>query len=235
MSEQESRAAPEREAPLIAEPISGAALSAAGAKSIHDVPAASLNNGSENAMLVFVDRAQEKVLLKVPNALGWRLHYGVQLARSDAASSREERWQEVVSEILSPASASGMFLGAHPGLFHLANARPAGAMLFTFKSATAAPMRVYVLEVPLADCSAAAAALGGDVAAVAIGDVPYADMWADDVFWLPALLADEGAYFEGHFVFDGGPGSVKNGGGPVVAHSYSLRDFRLEGLSEAQE
>ena len=107
--------------------------------------------------------------------------------------------------------------------------------MFTFKNAETAPMRVYVVEVPLVDCSAAAVTLGGGVSAVSTGDVPYADMWADDVLWLPALLANEGSYFEGHFVFDGGPGAVKNGGGSVVAHNCALRDFRWEGFSQAEE
>lgn len=34
-----------------------------------------------------------------------------------------------------------------------------------------------------------------------IDDVPYAEMWADDVLWLPGLLA--GGSVDGRFVFDG--------------------------------
>jgi 8-oxo-dGTP diphosphatase len=36
---------------------------------------------------------------------------------------------------------------------------------------------------------------------VAIGDVPYPEMWEDDRHWLPQVLA--GQRFEGWFVFDG--------------------------------
>jgi hypothetical protein len=34
-----------------------------------------------------------------------------------------------------------------------------------------------------------------------VAAIPYAEMWADDVLWLPRLLA--GAWFSGRFVFDG--------------------------------
>jgi 8-oxo-dGTP diphosphatase len=36
---------------------------------------------------------------------------------------------------------------------------------------------------------------------VPVGEVPYAEMWADDALWLPRMLA--GSNFSGRFVFDG--------------------------------
>jgi 8-oxo-dGTP diphosphatase/2-hydroxy-dATP diphosphatase len=33
-----------------------------------------------------------------------------------------------------------------------------------------------------------------------IGDIPYAKMWADDIFWLPLLI--KGEKFKGEFTFD---------------------------------
>jgi 8-oxo-dGTP diphosphatase len=35
----------------------------------------------------------------------------------------------------------------------------------------------------------------------ALGEIPFAEMWADDALWLPRLLAGE--RFDGRFVFDG--------------------------------
>ena len=34
-----------------------------------------------------------------------------------------------------------------------------------------------------------------------LGDLPFHEMWADDIFWLPLLI--EGDRFEGRFLFDG--------------------------------
>ena len=34
-----------------------------------------------------------------------------------------------------------------------------------------------------------------------VGDLPYHEMWADDIFWLPLVI--EGDRFEGRFQFDG--------------------------------
>ena len=73
-------------------------------------------------------------------------------------------------------------------------------MLFSFPDTP--PMRVRVLEAT----PDAAEVQPGEYYGVAA--VPYARMWADDAVWMPALLASEASYFEGHFVFDGEPSAT---------------------------
>ena len=51
-------------------------------------------------------------------------------------------------------------------------------------------------------------------------DVPYDQMWADDVVWMPTLLASEASYFEGHFVFDGPPGAESR----LLRHNWRAYD-----------
>ena len=49
--------------------------------------------------------------------------------------------------------------------------------------------------------------------------VPYERMWADDVVWMATLLASAASYFEGHFVFDGGPGAESK----LLRHNWCQR------------
>ena len=44
-------------------------------------------------------------------------------------------------------------------------------------------------------------------------------MWADDVVWMATLLASAASYFEGHFVFDGGPGAESK----LLRHNWCQR------------
>ncbi|EOD17271.1 hypothetical protein EMIHUDRAFT_118610 [Emiliania huxleyi CCMP1516] len=180
----------------------------AGARSIDAVPPSALDGGRELTMVVLHDRAQRRVLLRVPNALGWRLHFGCAGStgeRGDDAS--EAQLCAAAKEAASAALADAGVALASPRL------RLAGLMLFSFPPSSAhAPMRVRVLEATpnlAAEQPAAASPCSVDA-------VPYEQMWADDKIWMPHLLARADSYFEAHFVFDGPPGAASR----VVDHNW---------------
>jgi hypothetical protein len=87
-------------------------------------------------------------------------------------------------------------------------------MLFTFHNSDHAPMRVRVFEGTLA--AEPDSGNGGGVY-VPFDAVPYQQMWRDDVVWMPSLLQNPGSYFEGHFVFDGGPSAAS----PLLQHNWA--------------
>eukprot|EP00586_Coscinodiscus_wailesii_P018874 CAMPEP_0172515734 /NCGR_PEP_ID=MMETSP1066-20121228/270192_1 /TAXON_ID=671091 /ORGANISM="Coscinodiscus wailesii, Strain CCMP2513" /LENGTH=217 /DNA_ID=CAMNT_0013296885 /DNA_START=135 /DNA_END=785 /DNA_ORIENTATION=+ len=153
-----------------------------------------LAGGNELAMVILVDRINRRVLLEIPNRLGWRLHFGCAVItdHDDARTKECERWKQAFSTARRELNMEKLPL------------RPAGLMFFTFLSGEHASMRVRVLEATLStDVSDSFSSLGGRW--YVFDDVPYDRMWADDIVWLPHLLNEEGSYFEGHFVFDGGP------------------------------
>ena len=76
-------------------------------------------------LLLFLDSETRRILLEVPNALGWRLHYGA-------------RGKDVAAAV----AASGV-VGAGP-------AEAVGLMLFTFRGAPDRAMRVRVQAVAVA-------------------------------------------------------------------------------------
>ena len=156
-------------------------------------------------MVVFVDRSASycapRVLFEVPNALGWRCHFGVPLAPDAADVGSAKAAAEAA------ATAAGVAL-AGPLLEE-------GLMLFTFKNVDDGPMRVRVFEVDVAREQNVGTFYD-------FARVPYERMWADDGVWLPDLLQGDGR-FEGHFLFDGGPG----GGSPLVTHNYHDASPRL--------
>ena len=51
-------------------------------------------------------------------------------------------------------------------------------------------------------------------------EIPYTNMWADDIFWLPWFLTHENVEMEGHFLFDGPPGPDS----ALVAHNCQRLD-----------
>ena len=93
--------------------------------------------------------------------------------------------------------------------------RRAGLMLFSFRDVEHAPMRVRVLEATV-DLDGEGAQQPAQARHYSVDSVPYERMWADDRVWMPTLLARADSYFEGHFVFDGGPGGASR----LVAHNY---------------
>lgn len=144
----------------------------------------------EHAMVLFINRDTGCILLEVPNALGWKLHFGIELAPEDDGATA----------VAAAVAASGVAAPGPP--------RPTGVMLFTFRDAPDPPMRVRVYEV----------AVDGHQSVglfYAPAEVPYDKMWADDRVWLPHVL-DKPYDFSGHFVFGGPPG----GSSKLVAHNF---------------
>jgi len=172
---------------------------------INDVPFEFLMQG-ENHMAVIVDRSRRRVLLKIPNDRGWRFHFGVarntQYCRDPEAVKRDVADSVRRALNLDESAQSSMSL------------RPAGLMLFSFRRH--APLKVHVWEWS-PDKDQAASLKQGIGVWYDFGDVPYQSLWADDVFWMPTLLREEGSYFEGHFVFDGPPGPTSK----LLKHSYN--------------
>lgn len=160
-----------------------------------------LSKGQECTMVVFVNLQHQQVLLKIPNELGWRLHFGCDVLASDKEDGAT-LWKIARETAMKHA---GEALGLDLKL------RPAGLMLFTFVDNDHPPMRVRVFEsnIPSPDDCALGQFYRFD-------NVPYSEMWADDKFWLPDLLEKEDGYFEAHFVFRGPPGSSI----PLVQHKY---------------
>ena len=167
-----------------------------GSYSIEDVPVSALLENRELVMVVLADRARHRVLLEVGNDLGWRLHFGCVglTAREDATV--DERWAVAEEAAATELTAAGVIQkGTH--------LRRAGLMLFSFPSHL--PMRVRVFEAVPATTVPSQQLPG---VYYDFEQVPYDRMWADDAVWMPTLLDSETSYFEGHFVFDGGPGAT---------------------------
>mmetsp|Transcript_153471 Transcript_153471/g.491900 ORF Transcript_153471/g.491900 Transcript_153471/m.491900 type:complete len:298 (-) Transcript_153471:64-957(-) len=169
-----------RFAPLLVEAVSGAPLAASVGQTVADVPKAMLSDARELAMVVLVDRKRSRVLLEVPNTLGWRLHFGCSAPDDDLRVAA-----------LTELTASGI---------EVDELCEKGLMLFTFCNVVVAPIRVRVFEAMLRSSTSHGRFFD-------FGDVPYDRMWADDVVWMPALLLS-GLPFSGRFVFDCPPSAT---------------------------
>ena len=197
-------------ATLLVDPVNGGKSCKLG--TIHDVPFDVLTSKCENAMVVLVDRKSRRVLMEVPNKLGWRLHFGctvpdrVSRMSGSEVSCQEDLWMQA-HEVATAAVAD-------IGVAVVGKFREAGVMFFTFLS-DHPPMRVRVFEAQL-----------GEQRGEGVGtyynfdEVPFERMWADDKIWMPTMLKSEESYFEAHFVFDGGPSAASR----VVDHNYKCRD-----------
>ena len=132
----------------------------------------------EHAMVLFINRRTRCILLEVPNAVGWKLHFGLALSKNEDVDAR----------VAEAVAASGV---------KVESCVRTGVMLFTFRDCSEVPMRVQVYE---------ASVDGGQTVGLfhAPEEVPYERMWADDRVWLPHVL-DEPYFFSGHFVFSGPP------------------------------
>ena len=132
----------------------------------------------EFAMVLFINRRTRCILLEVPNAVGWKLHFGLALSKNEDVDTR----------VADAEAASGVKVEA---------CVRTGVMLFTFRDCSEAPMRVQVYE---------ASVDGGQSIGLfhAPEEIPYERMWADDKVWLPHVL-DEPYFFSGQFVFSGPP------------------------------
>ncbi len=185
-----------------------------GGPTIEDVPLTALFSGRELTMVVLTDRKARRVLLEVRNDLGWRLHFGVTGASESATPPQhnvEARWAAAEEAAAAELAAAGVLVKSSA----LSSAlRRAGVMLFSFPSHP--PMRVRVLEGALAEGTTTKPSQQQPGVYYGFEDVPYDRMWADDVVWMPTLLASEASYFEGHFVFDGGPGPASK----LVQHNW---------------
>ena len=116
--------------------------------------------------------------MEVPNAVGWKLHFGLALSKDEDVDTR----------VAEAVAASGV---------KVESCVRTGVMLFTFRDCSEVPMRVQVYE---------ASVDGGQTVGLfhAPEEVPYERMWADDNVWLPHVL-DGPYFFSGHFVFSGPP------------------------------
>ena len=133
----------------------------------------------EHAMVLFINRRTRCILLEVPNAVGWKLHFGLALSKGEDVDAR----------VAEAVAASGVKVEA---------CVRTGVMLFTFRDCSEEPMRVSVYE---------ASVDGGQTVGLfhAPEEVPYERMWADDRVWLPHVLEEGPYFFSGHFVFSGPP------------------------------
>lgn len=169
---------------------------------IHDVPTTSLANQTELALIVLMDRSKREILLQVPGTkLNWRFHFGCPAVLLE---NGEIDTANIATE-----------LQRHSIQVPPRDIRKAGTMLFSFPVQD--PLRVHVLEAAVD----ASQAVGGTW--TSWDDIPYSDMWADDILWLPWFVTeqrDRGVTFEGHFVFDGEPGPISQ----LVAHNCQRTD-----------
>ena len=133
----------------------------------------------EHAMVLFINRRTRCILLEVPNAVGWKLHFGLALSKNEDVDAR----------VAEAVAASGV---------KVESCVRTGVILFTFRDCSEAPMRVSVYE---------ASVDGGQTVGLfhSSNEVPYERMWADDRVWLPHILEEGPYFFSGHFVFSGPP------------------------------
>jgi len=201
---------------LLVSAAEGQPVAAASNTTIHDVPLTALAGGSELAMVVVNDAAAHRVLLGLPNSLGWRYHLGVRAPHGESATLG------LATDSIKDLALRSLVDSRAPDLV-----REAGVMLFTFVTeppAQHAPMRVRVFETRSSSAASSAECLEGlspTIGWYGHDEIPFGQMWQDDELWLPRLLA-ESAHFEGHFVFEGGPGA----GSRVLQHNCAFRCAR---------
>ena len=93
----------------------------------------------EFAMVLFINRRTRCILLEVPNAVGWKLHFGLALSKNEDVDAR----------VAEAVAASGV---------KVESCVRTGVMLFTFRDCADEPMRVSVYEASVdggqtVDCS----------------------------------------------------------------------------------
>lgn len=179
---------------------------------IDEIPTSNLIDGKELALVLLLDMSKQQILFQIPNTkLNWRYHYGCQLninsleskqmktdpRRSSAGAPEEETEEACKKEIQE-----GLLQRNDIAIQSL---RKAGMMLFSFPTIKK-PMRVHVFEASVDSSSSS----GGGVW-TKFSDIPYTEMWADDILWLPWFVNQEEekkqqVSFQGHFIFDGSPG-----------------------------
>ena len=166
-------------APLMFEPIHGDETYCASDPFNPQLVSSKSIDCREFAMVLFINRRTRCILLEVPNAVGWKLHFGLALSKNEDVDAR----------VAEAVAASGV---------KVESCVRTGVMLFTFRDCSEAPMRVFVYE---------AAVDGGQTVGLfhAPEEVPYDRMWADDRVWLPHVLEEGPYFFSGHFVFSGPP------------------------------
>lgn len=181
---------------------------------IHDVPTSSLSNQAELALVLLMDHPRKQLLLQVPDTqLGWRFHFGCVMEESSS----------IISAMLKQNHGIAV-----------QSLRTAGTMLFSFPRPHE-PLRVQVLEACV-DSSTTTTCGGGTW--TKLDEIPYTDMWADDILWLPWFVESSGGgaqtqvQLEGHFLFDGPPGPTSL----LVAHNCQRLDIAVvvEGCDSAK-
>lgn len=156
---------------------------------------------TEYSMVLFVDN--NRVRLQVPNGLGWKYHFGCPLPETARHLQDTTGNKHAATELVTPS----------------------GILLFTSPSQN--PIRVYIYTCS-GGCGGRGGGGGNDVKQgqwYAPEQIPYNDMWADDRYWMPQVL--RGQYVEGHFVFDGSPGTDT----PLVEHVVEF--YQKDGSSRA--
>ena len=162
--------------PFVAHPVTGKQLRDDGETTLP--PGAGGSGGGilgaagckDYSMVVFPVQESRRVLLEMPNALGWRYHFGCE--GTDPA-------HDVRASVFDGRDAE----------FEL---RPAGLMLFTFATTDDAPMRVRVYR-----CDAEA--LSGERPGLSVGkgygfdEVPYDLMWACLLYTSPSPRDQRGS------------------------------------------
>lgn len=170
---------------------------------IHEASTSVLANQTELALILLMDRAQGLILLQVPGTkLNWRFHFGCRIELKNGNIVETD-----VSDILQ----------SHGMALLPSHVRKAGTMLFSFPAGYDS-MRVHVLEAAVDSSQATVDKVGGIW--TKFGDIPYSEMWADDILWLPWFVEHETVTFEGHFIFDNGPGPNSQ----LVAHNCQRTD-----------
>lgn len=169
-----------------------------------------------SAELIFVmgivlDRMRRKVLLQIPNALGWKLHFGCMVEKQDSLSSYSSTLVQQLAQALACEN------DRLPEPSHV------GRMRFEFENCQHPSMLVHVYTVLMDTQTLPSGGQWYDFDAI-----PYPQMWADDPLWMPQLLRDicdqhDPYYFEGHFVFDGPPGA----GTPLLRHQVATTPREL--------
>lgn len=166
-------------APLMFEPIHGDETYCASDPFNPQLVSSKSIDCREHAMVLFINRRTRCILLEVPNAVGWKLHFGLALSKNEDVDAR----------VAEAVETSGV---------KVESCVRTGVMLFTFRDCPEEPMRVVVYE---------ASVDGGQTIGLfhAPEEIPYERMWADDRVWLPHVLEEGPYFFSGHFVFSGPP------------------------------
>ena len=114
-------------APLMFEPIHGDETYCASDPFNPQLVSSKSIDCREFAMVLFINRRTRCILLEVPNAVGWKLHFGLALSKNEDVDAR----------VAEAVAASGV---------KVESCVRTGVMLFTFRDCAEAPMRVFIYE-----------------------------------------------------------------------------------------